>query len=122
MSRRFRLSEPIAVASGLIGAAAVPAAFFSALYPQWFMIFYAYSFIFVVVLGTPAFLILRPFRPGHWWSVMSVGGLLGAGAELLFKIQGTPYIPELLTFAVLGSGSALVFWLIWIGSLPRVAG
>jgi hypothetical protein len=113
------MSEPIAVACGLIGAAAVPAAFLSALDLRWFMIFYIYSLIFVVVLGIPAFFILRPFRPGHWWSVMSAGGLLGVGAELLFRFQSRPYIPELLTFAGLGSASALVFWLIWVDSISR---
>lgn len=131
MTAHFRRYEPVAVFCGLISAAAVPAVFLAmqsspgrefevSVVAVWFAILYPYSFVFVVLLGLPAFFLLRPFRPGHWWSVMSAGGLLGAAAEWLVRIQGRLYVPELLTFGGLGSASALVFWLIWIGSLPKV--
>jgi hypothetical protein len=39
--------------------------------------FLFFSIVYVLVLGFPAFFLLRPYRPGHWWSVAAVGFFIG---------------------------------------------
>jgi hypothetical protein len=129
MSVRDGSFEPIAVFCGLIAAATVPAVFLAMQMSPgrsfdlpgiagWFGVFYFYALGFVLLFGLPAFFVLRPFRPGHWWSVMAVGGLLGMGASWLLPGRNSAF--AVLMSCGLGSASALVFWLIWVGSLPKV--
>src|SRR5262245_49447155 len=57
------------------------------------LIFFAFSLLFVIVLGMPAFLVLRPFRPGHWWSVAAAGVLLGVVPDALMQ-SGVPNVND----------------------------
>jgi hypothetical protein len=76
-----------------------------------FALSYPFSAFFVVALGLPTFLLLRPFRPGRWWSVLVVGLLLGGAVAI--AVRGHLYLPDLLLDGPLGSASALAFWLVW---------
>jgi hypothetical protein len=88
--------EAAAAIIGFFVAALVPAGAFC-LWPPfgaqnaaataiWFAIGYLYSITFVVVLGVPAFFALRPFRPGHWWSVAAAGMLLGIAVSVILRL------------------------------------
>ena len=109
---------------GFIVAPVFPAAAFSlfsygvgvlrfASWPDLFVTGYVYALAFSVIFGLPAFLILRPFRPGHWWSVAAAGFLLGT---LVLFILGGPRLPEPDACLLMGSATALstlAFWSIW---------
>jgi len=80
---------------------------------QAFAFFYLFSTIFVVVLGVPTFLLLRPFRPGHWWSVAAAGFLLGVLAAVIMRSPNNPNSHDFISFGPIGAATAVVFWLIW---------
>lgn len=113
--------ELVATAVGFIVAAAVPAALMVYGSPlngdhamfsiALFLVVYVFALGFVIVLGVPAFLLLRPFRPGRWWSVAAAGGLLGICASALFRFSWPG--PSDLVMGYLGGLTTLVFWLIW---------
>lgn len=118
------MREIFAAAAGLAAASIVPAAALSVIWPLdgdlsarsvagTFLVLYLYSASAVVVLGLPAFFLLRPFRPGNWWSVTAVGVLLGILAAIVMRLPSHPNLPDFLTMGPLGGASALVFWLIW---------
>ncbi|WP_395020838.1 hypothetical protein [Dongia sp.] len=113
--------ELVAIAVGFVVAAAVPPALMVYGSPlngdramssiEGFLVVYLFALSFVVVLGVPAFLLLRPFRPGHWWSVAAAGGLLGICASALFRLSWPG--PSDFMMGYLGGLTTLVFWLIW---------
>jgi hypothetical protein len=123
------MRESIATIVGFIVAAAIPPLFLvfglplvygqpasgnpALTAPQALLIFYFYSFVFVIVLGVPTFLALRPFRPGHWWSVAAVGALLGIGIAKLLRLTGKLDPHDLLWAVPSAVLSAITFWLIW---------
>jgi hypothetical protein len=80
---------------------------------EWSLLLYPFSLGFVIILGLPAFLALRPFRPGHWWSVGAAGMLLGLGVGAILRLPNPPLLQELMTTAPLGGLAAIVFWLVW---------
>ena len=121
------MREIISVVVGLLVAAFIPSAVLAIISPlffdysvtsiwYFFVIYYMYSLIFVVVFGLPAFLLLRPFRPARLWFVTAIG--FGLGIMVPFALQGIggQDIPlrDFLIAGVLGSGSAVAFWLIWL--------
>jgi hypothetical protein len=78
------MREAVFAIIGLVVASIIPAAFLAGTSPldgnvDWhsfagtFGVLYPYSISAVVALGVPAFALLRPFRPGNWWSVAAVG-------------------------------------------------
>jgi len=75
-----------------------------------FLVFYPFSAVFVFGLGVPTFLLLRPLRPGAWWSVAAIGFLLGIVVAVALRL---PYLPNPEDFpgmGALGAFTALVFW------------
>ena len=76
-----------------------------------------FTSLFVLLLGVPAFLILRQFRPGAWWSVALVGLILGVVTAYLLRLPGVPSFETVMLDGLLGVLSALSFWLIWKSSL-----
>jgi hypothetical protein len=66
--------------------------------------FFPIALIVVVVLGVPTFLLLRPFKPGHWSMPLMAGSGLGV---LLIVVLPMPILVPLSAL------SALVFWLVW---------
>lgn len=119
----------MSAAAGFLVAPVVPAVAFSLLYPlagfeiisilASFAVYYPYSATAVLLLGLPAFLALRPFRPGNWWSVMSVGFLLGVLVAIILRLPSTILHPEdFIVTGPIAAISALVFWLIWKRGAP----
>lgn len=74
--------------------------------------FYLPTALFVVLFGLPAFVLLRPFAPGHWWSVFAAGFLLGTLVSLVIQ-QGHLFPKPLLIDGMIGGVTALAFWMIW---------
>jgi hypothetical protein len=112
-----RKGELIATFVGFVVAAAIPAGILAwtdeGFSIGWFAIAYVFAIGFVSILGVPAFLLLRPLRLGHWWSVGAAGMLLGFGVATLLRSFNAPEFRELLVTGALGGLSAIVFWLIW---------
>jgi hypothetical protein len=118
-------TEAAFAALGFFAAAAVPAMVLSVLWPLdghrrlvsivlSFVIVYPFSAILTVGLGLPAFLLLRPFRPGHWWSVLAAGFLLGVLASIIIRLPGSPNPHDFLVDGPAGALAALAFWAIWV--------
>lgn len=116
--------EITAAAAGFLVASAIPAAIFSTLWPldethrigsiaSSFVVAYPFSAAATILLGLPTFLLLRPFRPGQWWSVLAAGFLLGTIASILIRLPGQPDLADVLKNGPTGAVTALVFWLIW---------
>jgi hypothetical protein len=83
-----------------------------------FALLYMFSLMATVFLGVPAFLLLRPFRPGHWWSVLAAGFILGVIVTVILRLPGQPDPHDFITYGPLGALTVLVFWLIWRRSAP----
>jgi hypothetical protein len=124
--------EFVAAVIGFAIASIIPAALLAGLSPLngphnagstliSFPILWLFSAAFTVILGLPAFLILRPFKPGHWWSVSAVGFLLGVSVVAI--VQGSLSLssnPEAFgIYGIAGALSALVFWSIWRPSVSQ---
>ena len=103
-----------------LAAAVVPVAVLAAIWPLGekhtpsailisFLFFYPYSCIATILFGLPAFLVLRPFRPGHCWSVMIVGFLLGCLVPTAMTLPNYPELRDLAVDGPLGALAALVF-------------
>lgn len=102
------------------------------------------SAAYVLILGVPAFLLLRKLRAIHWWSTIGVGFLLGAfpiaviswpyrfagmsassnGVQTI--INGTPtsagwleYVSALSFVGGCGALGAAAFWLVWRTHEPQ---
>lgn len=78
-----------------------------------FFVFYHFSAAFTVLFGLPAFLLLRRFAPGRWWSVLGVGFLLGMPVGIVLRLPDLPNPNDMLIYGPLAAGSTLLFWLIW---------
>ena len=116
------MTEGRAAVLGFLVASVIPPAVMSLLWPLSgeltlrdfvgsFLIFYPFSALFIAVLGVPAFLVLRRFGPGNWWSVAIVGSLLGAGVAVVLDGQLVPN--DLLVACPIATVTVMVFWLIW---------
>lgn len=118
---------------GLIVASAVPPAILALTAPlggelsvgsavATFEVTYPFSAAAVIVLGLPAFFLLRPFAPGQWWSVFTVGFLLGIVVAIILRLPNLPDPHDFIELGPIGAASALSFWRIWLlASKPSVA-
>jgi len=118
------MRETTAAIVGFLVASIIPGATISALWPidgthrigsilSTFAVAYPFSVVAVIFLGLPAFLLLRPFRPGHWWSVLAVGFLLGAMVSVIVRLPSVPNFSDFFRYGPIGALAAYVFWLIW---------
>jgi hypothetical protein len=116
------MKERYAALLGFVVAPLIPASILSVAYPlsghrepsdiaASLMVALPFSSIFCMGLGLPAFLILRRFGPGHWWSVAAIGFLLGTVAAFFVSPVLQPMIT--LIYGSIGAATALVFWIIW---------
>jgi hypothetical protein len=81
----------------------------------WGAIFYCYTCGATLIMGLPAYLLLRHFDKVTWWSAVLVGIFIGAVMTFIFR-------PLNLSMSVIGGLSGFVFWLIWrTGGSPRRA-
>jgi hypothetical protein len=78
-----------------------------------FVLLYGIYLIVATLFGFPAFLLLRRFRPGRWWSVLPVGFFLGMLAGATLGWPGRPYPKGLLAAGLLGALTTFIFWRIW---------
>ena len=72
----------------------------------WVPIFYCYILGVTLIIGLPAYLLLRHFNKVTWWSATIVGMFAGAVMALIFTS-----LNPLVT--AIGGLSGFVFWLIW---------
>ena len=123
------MREVLSVIIGLIVASVIPAAVLASLGPLdgeyhvhsillSFLVFYPFSAAATGLLGLPAFLVLRPFRPGHWWSVSATGLLLGVLVAVIIRLPNRPNPHDFPVFGALGSLATLAFWGIWRRATP----
>ena len=78
-----------------------------------------FSLMATMFLGVPAFFLLRPFRPGHWWSVLAAGFILGVMVAVILRLPGPPNPHDFIPYGPIGALTVLVFWLIWRRSTPE---
>jgi hypothetical protein len=76
---------------------------------------YFCSLLAAAVAGLPAYLVGRRLNLIRWWSASLAGSIIGAAAVLVFLPAwlGFPTPYEFLFFAVFGTLSGLVFWIVW---------
>ena len=72
----------------------------------WGLIFYCYTLGAALVIGLPAYVLLRRFDKVAWWSAVLVGIFSGALMAYIFR-------PLNIWYPMIGGLSGLVFWLIW---------
>ena len=77
--------------------------------------FFPIALAIVLVFGVPTFLLLRPFRPGHWSMPLVAGAILGLLLLLLLDLMlgGESTFLLMLLVVSLSALSALVFWFVW---------
>ncbi|MCB0188460.1 MAG: hypothetical protein KDE31_29520 [Caldilineaceae bacterium] len=122
MRRTFR--EILVTIVGFVVASIIPAAVLSIRWPidgmykvesivVSFAIAYPFSAAATVLLGLPAFFVLKPFRPGRWWAALAVGFVIGVVVAITVQLPSISDLKVLPIYGSLGAVSALVFWLIW---------
>ena len=123
------MREVFAIVVGFIVASIVPMAGLSVVtlvegvysvgeIAPWFLVLYPFSAAATVLLGLPAFLLLRPFRPGHWWSVSIAGLLLGILVAIILRLPHRPNPHDFPLYGALGALATLAFWGIWRRAAP----
>ena len=125
------LREILAAIAGFVVVALIPPTFMALFAPLFggtdienrfgtFVIYGSFSAVFVALLGIPAFLLLRPFRPGHWWSVFAAGFLLGSVVAIILALPNHPHPAAVVALGCVTGVLALIFWVIWLyGGLPE---
>ena len=117
-------NEIIAVAIGMLVAALIPAIVLSVGWPLdgsrqfqsiigTFIVALPFAFGAALVLGIPTFFLLRPFRPGSFWSVALVGFCLGALVQFILLYPVQPPLSIVVRYGILGTVSTIAFWSIW---------
>ena len=107
---------------GFVTASAIPAACLAIAFPLFgsrdpasvfgsFVVFYYFSALATGFLGLPAFLLLSKFGLVTWWSSVACGA--AAGIIALAAVSGGLENSIALTYAAIGAGAGLVFWLVW---------
>jgi hypothetical protein len=73
---------------------------------------YIISLPLIALVGLPVFLLLRQLRWLRWWTALLSGAPFGLFMALPFRSPSDrPW--HSVGFALIGSVTALVFWLIW---------
>jgi hypothetical protein len=118
------MTRTTATVLGFVAASIFPAAVLSVSSPLGgkltigsvavsFFVSYPFSAAFTLLFGLPAFLLLRRFGSGRWWSVLGVGFLLGIPVTIAIRLPHSPNLNDLLINGPLAAGSTLLFWWIW---------
>lgn len=121
------MKEPTAVVTGILIAPVIPAVtmvVISVLHPitptsdlttaaSALLVSYLYSLSAAVVIGLPAFLVLRYLRLVYWWTALAVGCGIGALMSAILPLRGRGSIGSALLAYSIGAAAALVFWIIW---------
>lgn len=121
------MKERTAVVIGLLFVPVVPTAtlmIISMLHPigtqpspvtigSAFLVAYLYSLNAAVIVGLPAFLVLRYLRLVHWWSALAVGCGIGALMAVVLPLRGRGSVGDFPLDCIMGAASGLVFWVIW---------
>ena len=88
------------------------------------LIAWSISAAHMIVLGIPAFLLLRRMRMANHWSLALAGFVLGFAPIALMSLAdpsmgGSSNFFSFLVFGILGAFSALVFWFVWCSLGPN---
>jgi hypothetical protein len=86
-----------------------------------FVFSYIYSANAGVVLGLPVFFLLRYLKLASWWSAVIAGSCVGILVAVIFPRGVFSAGAELFLDVFMGITAALLFWLIWQRSQPRIA-
>jgi hypothetical protein len=83
----------------------------------WTLILYFYALVASVVLGLPAYLILRRIRAIRWWSTALAGFVIGSVVISLVDPRRAGVFaaePSLgFLWSTVGALSSFTFWVIW---------
>jgi hypothetical protein len=101
-------SAALLVVLGLVRSWANAGAVFGA-----FPLFFAFSVLAALALGTPVLLLLQRLRAVTWWSAPLAGSGIGLVVATSIRFPGTPPLTELLVFGAIGAISAVGFWVVW---------
>ena len=72
---------------------------------------YLYSWLPMLVLGLPSFLLARHLRLVKWWSALCAGLIIGAAVYT--AIQHSITDRGFVVYTIAGAASGLCFWCIW---------
>jgi hypothetical protein len=120
------IKQPIATALAFLIASIFPAVVLTILevpegyldvkaFLGWTLIAYFFTFGVTVVIGLPAYLLLKRFHLVTWWSAM-LTGILGGVVMVYMSKSLTPSVVPV------GGLAGLVFWLIWRCGKPGTKG
>jgi hypothetical protein len=107
------LTAPLITA--IAGVVIFPVAIESDIYGKvfWLLMFYFFSTMLAVLMGLPAFYLLRHLRLIRWWSVIIAGFIIGAIVALSRLELSIFLVQDILIMGSSGGAAGFVFWLIW---------
>jgi hypothetical protein len=114
-------SSVTATVLGFVATSLLPSAYLAVTYPLsadrsfqsvlgWFVVFYFFAAAATVLLGVPAYLILKKFNLVVWWSALGYGTVAGALVSFAVAPNSDPAGHQ--EFAMLGGVAGLLFWVI----------
>jgi hypothetical protein len=89
-------------------------------------IVYVNACFFMLVLGTPTYLLFKRWGLMHWWTIMPAGFVVGAWVGYVYRLPfyPSPFQSGFVQGAACGV-AGFVFWLIWrmgTDSAPQLHG
>ncbi|OCJ04045.1 hypothetical protein A6U86_30785 [Rhizobium sp. AC27/96] len=83
------------------------------------MVAFPYSFLAMLVLGMPLFLIGICLDLVRWWSGLVAGTFVGIVAAVLLPYPGVIDLSGLLFLVSVGALAGLIAWIVWHISMIR---
>jgi len=81
------------------------------------LVFYPFSLAFACLFGLPLFWLSRHYHLVRWWSALIAGLLAGAAGAVVIVGPRAAMASNIVTFAIEGAASALLFFVIWRASV-----
>jgi hypothetical protein len=75
-------------------------------------VFYFFSFLTMLFLGMPAFLLLLACDLIRWWTALAAGIFVGAVVAFVLRLPGTALAHDFAVTVPVGAATAVCFWLI----------
>ena len=76
-------------------------------------VFYVFSFVAIMILGIPAYVILQRLKLINPWVVLGAGAVAGSFLAFIWAFPSWPFMNDFIVLCPTGMATALTIWLFW---------